>query len=143
MKKSIGIVSSLLGLIGFTAGCRGSVMYGTPMANYKIITSVTDELENPVPGIQVTPLKIYKESTFPVHSSQFTDKDGKVTLSFSTFPENEEIAVAFSDEDGEAGGGKFVADTVQHLNFTQTKKGSGHWNMGSYESEVKVKLKKH
>ena len=163
------IYRSLLALLGFTAcstspwdeplnmyGARPAPEYGTPHVNYVIRGTVTDNDGNPLPGIKVKPLmgwwsddveKYWGNSEDdPRYYGVFhTDADGKVEVITSLDAwdaENEDIRIAFEDEDGPQNGGSFARDTLfrKDLDIQKVSDGDGHWLEGKYQIDFQKKL---
>ncbi|MBQ8581936.1 MAG: radical SAM-associated putative lipoprotein [Alistipes sp.] len=132
------LMAMLFGLLGFSACSEDEedemlVMYGTPTADYIVKGTVTDEVGNPIMGIN-----IYPSGTL---TPAKTDAEGR----FKTDTLSYVGPYIFVDPDGDANGGRFETDTLYYNDFKCTKVGeSKHdWqHMGVFELEAEVKLKK-
>ena len=118
--------------------------------------TVTDNDGNPLPGIKVKPLmgwwsddveKYWGNSEDdPRYYGVFhTDADGKVEVITSLDAwdaENEDIRIAFEDEDGPQNGGSFARDTLfrKDLDIQKVSDGDGHWLEGKYQIDFQKKL---
>ncbi len=110
--------------------------YGCPTMSYEIKGKVLDsETGKPVSGIKVT------HYDYEGAQGVLTNNDGTFLLQDSDFPQDT-LHIHFKDIDGTDNGGQYAAQEVI-VNLTQTKKGDGAWDSGTYTaSDVTVKMVK-
>lgn len=103
---------------------------------YEIKGKVLDsETGKPVPGIKVS----HRE--YEGAQSILTKNDGTFLLQDSDFPQDT-LHIHFKDIDGTDNGGQYDDQEVT-VKLSQTKKGEGAWNYGTYSaSNVTVKMVK-
>lgn len=119
----------LLSALGFTTACenedKGTVcMYGTPLIDFELQGTVTDQKGSPIPGIEVT--------TDDPGNRTATASDGSYRLSGQTIPNR--VLLRFTDVDGAENGGEFASQELP-VEFTEedrTGETSGSWNRGSF-----------
>ena len=139
------LMGSLLGLLGF-GGCdigSGLEMYGTPTAEFKLIGDVKDSENHPVQGIRV----VMTPHPFDGRNDTlYTDAKGHFEGDYLRYIDMGELrdgTLYFDDVDGEANG-SFLPCVVKRegLEVTQTRKGSGMWDNGSYTVRADAILEK-
>jgi len=121
------------------------VEYGVPTARYEMKGTVTDEHGAALQGIKVS-LKVETERNLyePIDSTK-TDSQGSYLMKVNQgVLQFKGVKLIVEDVDGEKNGGEFQSDTVNVSAITPKKisEGNGHWNMGDYEINANVKLKK-
>jgi putative lipoprotein (rSAM/lipoprotein system) len=122
------ILGSVLG-----AGCHNPTdavsEYGMPSARYILDGVVTARATGqPVPGIRV----FLSRDEHPDSSTAATSgADGGWRLDTTTLP-CDDCSVVTADIDGAESGGAFAPTTIP-LQLTQTGRGDGHWNQGTFE----------
>lgn len=138
------VLTVLLGLLGFES-CDSPdeygpipIEYGVPHINYIVRGVVTDEVGNPIQGIQT---KFVGDLNYIDPTK--TDAKGNYQIQAMTYPGLKGCKLIVNDIDGEANGGEFLSDTidVETLPKKELEKGDG-WNQGSYESTANIQMKK-
>lgn len=99
-------------------------MYGTPLIDFELQGTVTDQKGSPIPGIEVT--------TDDPGNRTATASDGSYRLSGQTIPNR--VLLRFTDVDGAENGGEFASQEllVEFTEEDRTGEASGSWNMGSF-----------
>ena len=150
------LIASLLAMLGFDS-CSNVTdapdEYGAPYATYQIRGTVTDEEGNPIPGIKgrlgvVITNPDVSSTLYVAHGdSAVTDSDGHLIIDNISERTHYLVpgrtVVELKDEDGEANGGDFSADTLNFddMKKTQLEKGDG-WYQGKFEYSFTQKLNK-
>lgn len=133
------IIALLLGLLGFSASCKDSMVveYGSPNADYKVKLTVTDQQNVPIKGIQIALQNQYK---FYGDSVQ-TNGIGMANVSWKYWPKQDSVHFSIKDIDGAANG--LYKDTLvnEKTTFKKVADGSGAWYEGAYEGELTIKIK--
>ncbi len=133
--KILAYTLAILGIGSATtfSGCMyGSpAEYGTPIATYKIIGSVTDKAHTKVKGIRVA---LRGDTTF-------TDANGKYNVQTEDFPGDQTFQISFEDIDGDANGDLQSVDTTVAFVVPEFENGDGSWNRGETSTEFNIKLK--
>ena len=131
-----------LGLLGVGAAVSScdiidfKCYYGCPTMSYEVKGKVLDsETGNPIPGIKVT------HHDYEGVPGILTQNDGTFLLQDNDFPQDT-LHIHFKDIDGTDNGGQYASQVVI-VDLTQTKKGDGAWDSGTYAaSDVTVKMVK-
>ena len=138
------IAGAILSLLGFSSivGC-GRLEYGSPYATFKVNGDVkAADTGKPIEGIAVK--FIHDESNPEWFDELQSDKDGKVSDSFTSGPTGKNIMLTFEDVDGEEHGGLFASDTLRakdlKITFLEDKRST--WHQGDYDITFEAKLKK-
>lgn len=150
------LIASLLAMLGFDS-CSNVTdapdEYGAPYATYQIRGTVTDEEGNPIPGIKgrlgvVITNPDVSSTLYVAHGdSAVTDSEGHLIIDNISERTHYLVpgrtVVELKDEDGEANGGDFSADTLRFddMKKTQLEKGDG-WYQGKFEYSFTQKLNK-
>lgn len=150
------LMASLLAMLGFDS-CSNVTdapdEYGAPYATYQIRGTVTDEEGNPIPGIKgrlgvVITNPDVSSTLYVAHGdSAVTDSEGHLIIDNISERTHYLVpgrtVVELKDEDGEANGGDFSADTLNFddMKKTQLEKGDG-WYQGKFEYSFTQKLNK-
>ncbi len=150
------LIASLLAMLGFDS-CSNVTdapdEYGAPYATYQIRGTVTDEEGNPIPGIKgrlgvVITNPDVSSTLYVAHGdSAVTDSEGHLIIDNISERTHYLVpgrtVVELKDEDGEANGGDFSADTLNFddMKKTQLEKGDG-WYQGKFEYSFTQKLNK-
>jgi len=133
--------------------------YGVPSATYRFIGQVGSENEEGIPGIRVavkmsTPMSgAYVEKNgkmvpyvWEYADTLFTDAEGKFVREYALLRDIEtipqDVLVTVEDVDGEENGGTYAPQKGIPLEVKQLDEGDGRWNMGTYESQADIKMKK-
>ena len=137
------VLSALLGLLGFeSCDSEGGGMdeYGTPIADYIVKGSVTDETGNPIQGIKTK----FVYDLYDGEKTAMTDNSGNYVIQATSYPDLYRCQLIVEDIDGEANGGEFLSDTLDLSTKkpVQVKKGDRNWYEGTYELSQDIKLKK-
>ncbi len=149
MKKKVLSVSNwlfatVIGSLGFTS-CNKlpweepRVMYGTPYATYGIKGKVVNNLNQPVPAIQV--IADSNNGWGSVSKVTLTtDAKGEFEKTYGFVqPLDTDITLQFSDIDGDANG--LYKPTSKIVSFKKSElAGAKGWNLGSVQKEVNVTL---
>ncbi len=139
------LVAALLGLLGFSAcseGVQGNDepldMYGTPVSDYLVKGTVTDETGNPIGGLYIGS---YNPSEGYVPTSTTSSDEG--TFKLDTLTEYLP-PIVIVDPDGPANGGEFISDTLYYDDFevNRLEEGDGGWHQGLFEMKANINLKK-
>lgn len=141
------LLSGVLGFLGFSCSDQfGETpdMYGTPVTDFIIKGTVTDESGKPIKGIRVINNYRYQwdEKTFA--DTLYTNEKGQFENVKQYFPAvPNEIKTEFTDMDEEQNGGSFKSEVQEYAksDFVQTKKGKG-WFSGEFTLTIKQILKK-
>lgn len=150
MKKRMLTVSSwllttLVGFLGFTAclpweGPR--MMYGTPYATYSIKGKVVNNINEPIPAIQIV---IDGDNGRPGSINQVivaTDAKGEFAKVYSfTQPLDTEFTLKLEDIDGMVNGLYKSSSQKVSIKKSELNGGSG-WNSGSVQKDITVTLEK-
>ena len=144
LKGINGLLGSLLAVMGFSA-CEHEVMYGAVYADYTIKGTVTNEVDEPLPGIRIrSPWTVnYNDTTYTVREDTvYTDANGEFTYQTDCFQRGEyDIPLLIEDIDGEANGGSHAPDSVS-VSFKDTElTGGDEWFLGRAEKEINIRLK--
>lgn len=120
------LIWMLLALLGFSAGCEEETEeYGCPYATYSVKGKVTDEAENPIPGIRVT-LDRYHD--------QLTDSDGRFAFVNLQATLSSDARLCAEDVDGPENGSYRSAEVP--VNFVRNPAvPSGGWYEGDYTAD--------
>lgn len=118
-RRPAGFFSLLLALFGFgTTECCTPRMYGSPNAEWTVKGKVTDEDNNPVPGLQVVLGDRLDNGEGPVSNETYrtldtlrTQADGTYSVSRYGFPV-QTLQVDIHDIDGADNGGQFEDASV-------------------------------
>ena len=113
--------------------------------SFKVKGLVTDEAENPLPGIEVT-VNDYDYTLDTTH----TDADGKFMMDEINMGGGMPLNVVLTDVDGEDNGGSFASDTLDvfemiplgEIKVDTIREGDGLWDGGEYELSFERKMKK-
>lgn len=138
------IIGAILSLLGFSSivGC-GRLEYGSPYATFKVNGDVkAADTGKPIEGVVV---KFFPDESIPEWYDELqSDKDGKVSESFTASPREKNIMLTFEDVDGEEHGGLFASDTLRakDLNITFVEDKKSTWHQGDYDITFEAKLKK-
>lgn len=133
--------------------------YGVPSATYRFIGKVTGENEEGIPGIRVavkmsadwTGAYVERDGNMVPYiwehaDTLFTDEKGEFARQYALLEDIESIPkhvqMKVEDVDGEENGGTFATQEGISVDVRQVEEGSGHWNMGTYESQADIKMKK-
>ena len=149
------LIASLLSMLGFDScsNVTDAYEYGAPYATYQIRGTVTDEEGNPIPGIKgwlgvVITNPDVSSTLYVAHGdSAVTDSEGHLIIDNISERTHYLVpgrtVVELKDEDGEANGGDFSADTLNFddMKKTQLEKGDG-WYQGKFEYSFTQKLNK-
>ena len=123
------VLGSILG-----TGCHSPVHpapeYGMPNARYRLDGVVTARpTGRPIPGIRFFLSRDERPDSSAVTTS---GADGSWRLDTTALPCGDGCGVVASDVDGPENGGSFTPTTVP-LRLTQTGRGDGHWDHGTFE----------
>lgn len=145
LKSINGLLGSLLAVMGFSACEEQALMYGAVHADYTIKGTVTNEADEPLPGIRIrSPWTVnYNDTTYTVREDTvYTDANGEFTYQTDCFQRGEyDISLLIEDIDGEANGGSYASDSVS-VSFKDTElTGGDEWFLGRAEKEVNIRLK--
>ncbi len=145
LKSINGLLGSLLAVMGFSACEEQALMYGAVHADYTIKGTVTNEADEPLPGIRIrSPWTVnYNDTTYTVREDTvYTDANGEFTYQTDCFQRGEyDIPLLIEDIDGEANGGSYASDSVS-VSFKDTElTGGNEWYLGRAEKEVNIRLK--
>ena len=149
------LIASLLAMLGFDScsNVTDAYEYGAPYATYQIRGTVTDEEGNPIPGIKgrlgvVITNPDVSSTLYVAHGdSAVTDSEGHLIIDNISERTHYLVpgrtVVELKDEDSEANGGDFSADTLNFddMKKTQLEKGDG-WYQGKFEYSFTQKLNK-
>ena len=149
------LIASLLAMLGFDScsNVTDAYEYGAPYATYQIRGTVTDEEGNPIPGIKgrlgVALPNPDGSTSLNVEygDSATTDSEGHLIIDniseWTHYLVPGRTVVELKDEDSEANGGDFSADTLNFddMKKTQLEKGDG-WYQGKFEYSFTQKLNK-
>lgn len=131
-----------LGVSAVSSCAADSVMradYGTPYADYAVKGSVTDEDNNPVPGIRV--VRGCEEEYFFDRDTTFTDAEGKFSFGYDLYyiltPD-----LKFEDIDGNDNGGLFETKYLTGISYEKSEEGDGDWFYGKFTAILNVSLTK-
>lgn len=142
------VLSALLSMLGFEAcdikneyGAPPSE-YGTPYASYEVKGQVTDEDDNPIPGIRITASNSPSDSL--AYQTVIADDAGHYALKERELYISDNDMIEFEDVDGEANGGLFQTQTlhIREMPMEKTADGKSNWDDGTYKVNGSVKLKK-
>ena len=131
------------------------LMYGVPTMKYRVSGKVTDAKGSPVGGVSVNMLEAGIEATAdtvmgdPDNVRKYlegtavkTDKDGRFEISGSDTP-RESVRLLLRDTDGKANGSfknKLLEIKVDEKQVD--KEGAGGWNLGTFDTKVRVELER-
>ena len=130
-----------------------------PLRPYRFIGKVTGENEEGIPGIRVavkmsadwTGAYVERDGNMVPYiwehaDTLFTDEKGEFARQYALLEDIESIPkhvqMKVEDIDGEENGGTFATQEGISMDVKQVEEGSGHWNMGTYESQADIKMKK-
>ena len=125
------IITFILGLMGFAAGCFPRVEYGSPYAKYTLKGDIkSSQTEQPIENIQVQ---------INNNNETLSDTDGNFSISFNGYVYGDSISVSFIDIDSNENGEYEKLDTFVIFNDPPTG-GDDAWNMGHTEETISIKL---
>ena len=128
LKSINGLLGSLLAVMGFSACEEQALMYGAVHADYTIKGTVTNEADEPLPGIRIrSPWTVnYNDTTYTVREDTvYTDANGEFTYQTDCFQRGEyDIPLLIEDIDGEANGGSHAR--IENPLFGN----ESHWSCG-------------
>ena len=146
LKSINGLLGSLLAVLGFST-CEVVDMYGAVYADYTIKGTVTNEADEPLPGIRIrSPWTVnYNDTIYTVNEDTvYTDANGKFTYTYmlpGASMREEGTPLLIEDIDGEANGGSYASDSVS-VSFKDTElTGGDEWFLGRAEKEITIQLK--
>ncbi len=142
------ILTTLIGALGFGA-CTKNIdysvdEYGCSHAKYSVKGKVVNNLDLPIPGIQI---EIYYSPT-PQPSTLFppsvvkTDSNGNFSKSYGLRPADINLTLKVTDIDGLLNVLYKSASQEVPMKMSELKGKSGMWYEGSVEKEVKIVLQK-
>jgi len=113
--------------------------YGVPYATYILSGSVSDENDQPIPGIGIRIRDSYYGDHYPVYSDESGEWELTEYLSELCQSSEEGCNLEVNDVDGEENGGTFADQTIQ-LNLEQTEEASD-WHLGTFaQDDIAVEL---
>lgn len=131
--------TALLGALGFSSCAEninnGMAEYGTPTVQYKLKLKVTDQADQPIPGLSLK----------AIGQSKTSDAEGKALIEGrdTGFYKDHEIVVEVKDIDGDANG--VVKDEVKHIAISKSDFTSHQpkgWLNGTVEKEINLKVER-
>lgn len=117
------LFAALGGLVGINLfGCRGPFVceYGTPEAEYRVRGCVTDEEGKPIEDITV---KL-------AYSSGTTNIEGDYDISYSSFPDPEDVEIFFKDEHRDEDDSFNDTSFIISFKDVPMEGGDGRWDEG-------------
>jgi putative lipoprotein (rSAM/lipoprotein system) len=128
----------MLSLLGFSTSCEEknkSMMYGVPMAGFKVIGKVESALDGkPIPDIIIEARENY------LAGSGFSKPDGTYEVRIGDYPGDHTYHLKFVDTDGALNGEYESQDTTVVFKDPKYTGGDGSWYSGVAEQELNVKL---
>ena len=147
LKSINGLLGSLLAVMGFSACEEVADMYGAVHTDYTIKGTVTNEADEPLPGIRIrSPWTVdYNDTIYTVNEDTvYTDANGKFTYTYmlpGASMREEGTPLLIEDIDGEANGGSYASDSVS-VSFKDTElTGGDEWFLGRAEKEITIQLR--
>lgn len=140
LKKCNALISILLSILGFGAVCglnsceygNPVVEYGAPYATFIVKGNVKSEKTSAdLPNIKIV----------MGYDSTYTNENGDYQLENLEYPDDQTFLLKFKDIDGTINGEYQSLDTLVQFINPEFSGGSGTWNKGETEKELKVKLK--
>lgn len=137
------LLASVIGSLGFSACDKNPfeprLMYGVPYSTYGIKGKVVNNLNQPVPAIQVLIDGSNGRGTFP-QVTVTTDAKGEFGKAYGFVePLDTDLSLQFNDIDGAANG--LYKPTSKTAAFKKSElTGASGWNLGSIQKEITVTL---
>ena len=140
------IMSGVLGLLGFSCSdINGETpdMYGTPITDYVVKGTITDENQKPIKGIQVINSYDFTYAPNVIKDTTYTNEKGQFEGKMKGYNSLSKVKTEFNDIDGDQNGGSFSNEVQNNTNsdFVQTKENKG-WFNGEFTLTLKQILKK-
>ena len=133
------LILLILSLLGFSTSCEDenkSMMYGVPMAGFKVIGKVESALDDkPIPDIIIEARDDYLEGT------GFSKPDGTYEVGIGGDTGDHTYRLKFVDTDGALNGEYESLDTTVVFKDPVFTGGDGSWYLGIAEQELNVKMK--
>lgn len=129
----------MLSLLGFSTSCEDdnkAMMYGVPIAGFKVIGKVESALDSkPIPDIIIEAREDYLKGI------GFSKPDGTYEAGIGDYPGDHTYRLKFVDTDGALNGEYESLDTTVVFKDPKFTGGDGAWYRGIAEQELNVKLK--